>query len=75
MNEKIEKPITMIRQDFIDALTNDINNCNLPLFIVEPILKDIYLEVKSLLQKQCEIERAEYEQRMQMGDANESKSK
>lgn len=73
MDEKIEKPITMVRQEFIDALTNDVNNCNLPLFIVEPILKDIYLEVKSLLKKQCEIERAEYEQRMQMGDANESK--
>lgn len=72
MNEKIEKPITLIRQEFIDTLSNTINNSNLPLFIVEPILRDIYLEVKSLSQKQYEIEKAEYESKLQMGDANET---
>lgn len=65
MKENIEKPIMIMRQDFIDALSNNINNCNLPLFIIEPILKDIYLEVKSLLQKQYEFEKAEYEQKIQ----------
>lgn len=73
MKEKIEKPITMIRQEFIDTISNDINNCGLPLFVIEPILKDIYLEVKSLSQKQYEVEKAEYERKMQMGDANEQK--
>lgn len=73
MKEKIEKPIMMIRQDFIDTISDDINNCNLPLFIIEPILKDIYLEVKSLSQKQYEIEKMEYEKKMKMGDVNESK--
>lgn len=73
MNEKIEKPITIVRQEFIDTISNDINNCNLPLFVIEPILRDMYLEVKSLFQKQYELEKAEYEQRMQMGDTNESK--
>lgn len=73
MNERIEKPIMMVRQDFINTISNEINNCGLPLFVVEPILRDIYLEVKSLLQKQYEAEVAEYEQRMRMGDVNESK--
>lgn len=72
MKEKIEKPITVIRQEFIDAISNNINNCNLPLFVIEPILRDIYLEVKSLSQKQYEIEKAEYERKTKMGDTSES---
>lgn len=73
MKEKIEKPITVIRQEFIDTISNAINNSNLPLFVIEPILRDIYLEVKSLSQKQYELEKAEYEQKMKTGDANETK--
>ena len=65
MKEKIEKPITMVRQEFIDSISNDINNCGLPLFVIEPILRDIYLEVKSLSQKQYELEKTEYEQKIQ----------
>ena len=64
MNEKIEKPIIVARQEFIDLISNDINNCNLPLFIIEPILRDVYLEVKSLYQKQYEIEKTEYERKI-----------
>lgn len=64
MKEKIEKPIIMIRQEFIDKISDDINNCNLPLFVIEPILKDVYLEVKSLLQKQYAYEKAEYENKI-----------
>ncbi len=61
MDEKIKKPITVARQEFIVLISNDINNSNLPLFVIEPILKDIYLEIKSLSQRQYELERAEYE--------------
>ena len=70
--KKIEKPITVIRQEFVDAIYNNVNNCGLPLFIIEPILKDVYLEVKSMLQRQYEMERAEYENRLQEGDVGES---
>lgn len=64
MSERIEKPITIVRQEFIDSIYTSINNCNLPLFVIEPILRDVYLEVKSLSQKQYEAEKAEYEQRI-----------
>lgn len=73
MNDKVEKPITIIRQEFIDKISNDINNCGLPLFIIEPILRDLYLEVKSLSQKQYEIEKAEYESKLKVGGTNETK--
>ena len=65
MMENIQKPITMVRQEFINALVDVINNYNLPLFIIEPILRDVYLEVKSLSNKQCEIEKMEYEKKVQ----------
>lgn len=68
MEEKFEKPITVVRQEFIDTLSDCINNCGLPWFVVEPILKDMYLEVKSLSQKQYEIEMAEYGKRLQAGN-------
>ena len=73
MGKKIEKPITIIRQEFIDAISNDINNCNLPLFVIEPILRDVYLEIKTLSQKQYEMDKAEYESKLKIGDANEEK--
>lgn len=64
MKENIEKPITMVIHEFIEKITDDVNNCNLPLFVVEPILKDVYLEVKLLLQKQYEAEVAEYKRKI-----------
>lgn len=71
--EEIQKPITIMRQEFAEKISDVINNCNLPLFIIEPILKDVYLEVKSLSQKQYEIDKEEYENKLKMGDANETK--
>lgn len=60
MNE-IVKPTSVIRQEFIERLFHDINNCGLPLFVIEPILQDIYNAVKSAAQKQYEAEKAQYE--------------
>lgn len=73
MEKKIEKPITIVRQELIEAISNDINNSNLPLFIVEPILKDMYLEIKSLSQRQYVIDKNEYESKLKLGDANEER--
>lgn len=68
MEKKIEKPITVARQEFIDKLSNAINTCNLPLFIIEPIMRDMYLEIKSLSQRQYEMDKEEYESKLKMGD-------
>ena len=73
MNKEIEKPITVARQEFIDTIYEDINKCGLPPFIIEPILKDVYLEVKSLSRKQYEMDRDEYESKLKIGDSDESK--
>lgn len=75
MKENIEKPITVIRQEFIEKLTDDINNCGLPLFIIESILKDIYLEVKTMSQRQYEVDKSQYENMLRADSANEIDSK
>ena len=69
----IEKPIMMIRQEFIDKLVEDINTCDLPLFVIEPILKDIYMDVKNTLQKQYENEMYLYMQAIQEHIVNNQK--
>ena len=61
MNENLVKPMSVIRQEFIEQLVDDVNNCQLPLFVVEPILQDILSMVKSAAQKQYEVEKAQYE--------------
>lgn len=61
----IGKPVSMIRMEFITALTELINNSNLPLFIIEPILKDMYNDVRIASQKQTEEEIKQYQKAME----------
>ena len=42
----VMKPITIIREEFINDLENLISESELPAFILEPILKDTYNKVK-----------------------------
>ena len=64
MNEMIQKPLSVIRQEFIEQIVDDINNCGLPLFVIEPILQDVLNTVKATAQKQYETEKAQYEQQL-----------
>lgn len=61
MNE-LNKPITIVRAEFISNLTKLINESTLPPFVIEPILKDMYIEVRDIAKKQYEFDVAEYEQ-------------
>lgn len=63
MNE-ITKPLSIVRQEFIEQLVNDVNNCQLPLFVVESILQDLLSMVKTAAQKQYEAEKAQYEEQL-----------
>ena len=60
--EQIKKPITVVRQEFIEKMVNEVNTCGLPLWAIEPILEDLLRSVKAESQRQCEMERAQYEQ-------------
>jgi hypothetical protein len=61
MDNNIVKPITLIRQEFVDTLVEEINNCQLPMFVIEPILQDLLDQVKVAAQKQYETDKAQYE--------------
>lgn len=60
--EQIKKPITLVRQEFIEKLVAEVNTCGLPLWAIEPILEDLLRLVKAESQKQYEVEKAQYEQ-------------
>lgn len=60
--EQITKPITVVRQEFIEKLVAEVNTCGLPLWAIEPILEDLLRLVKTESQKQYEVEKAQYEQ-------------
>lgn len=62
MDKQITKPITVVRQEFIEKMVSEINTCGLPLFVVEPILKDLLNEVSTAVKRQYETEKAQYEQ-------------
>ena len=61
MDKNIVKPITLIRQEFVDTLVEEINNCQLPMFVIEPILQDLLDQVKVAVQKQYDADKAQYE--------------
>lgn len=60
--EQIKKPLSVVRQEFIEKIVEEINTCGLPLFVVEPILKDLLNEVSAAVKRQYETEKAQYEQ-------------
>ena len=61
MDKNIVKPITLIRQEFVDTLVDEINNCQLPMFVIEPILQNLLNQVKVAAQEQYELDKAQYE--------------
>ena len=60
--EQVKKPITVVRQEFIEKMVNEVNTCGLPLWAIEPILEDLLRLVKAESQRQYETEKAQYEQ-------------
>lgn len=64
MEQNIVKPITVARQEFAEKLINEVNECQLPMFVIEPILQDLLDAVKSAARKQYEVDKMQYEQQL-----------
>lgn len=60
--EKLLKPITVRREEFIEQLTNLINNSGLPFFAVESVMRNTINEVATLSKQQYEMDLKRYEQ-------------
>lgn len=58
----MDKPITVAREEFIEALVKLVNESGLPMFAVEDVLKNIAAEVKAAAQQQYEADKKRYEE-------------
>jgi len=61
----MEKPITMVVDETRQSLIKTINESNLPPFIIEMMLKDIYTEVNQLSINVSTREKEQYLQSLQ----------
>lgn len=58
----MNKPISVVYEEFKDELANLINNSGLPAFVIEPVLQDYLNEIKIIKEKQYQMEKAQYEE-------------
>ena len=58
--ENVAKPITIVREDFINNVIELVNTSQLPLFIVEYVLRDILNEVHGTVVKQLQADKDRY---------------
>lgn len=68
MRNKVMKPMSIARSEFIQSLTNLINESTLPLFVIESILKDMHSDVRSLSQRQLEIDLKNYHEALSQAE-------
>lgn len=61
MENEIRKPLSVAKEEFVNAITDMINNSALPRFIIESILKDMYADMKVIARKEYEIDKRRYE--------------
>ena len=64
----MNKPSTIIYEEFKQNLASLINNCGLPAFVIEPVLRDYTNEIKSLAQRQYQLDKAEYDEFLKNAD-------
>lgn len=61
----MQKPITIIIEEFQHNLGAAVNDSGLPLFIVEPIVREFLENIQYGVRRQAEADRAEYSRYLQ----------
>ena len=61
----MNKPITIMYEDFKQELANLINNSGLPAFMIEPVLQNYLNETKIAVKKQYELDKLQYEKNIE----------
>lgn len=67
----MDKPITVVYEDFKQEIADLINNSGLPAFIVEPILYNLLMETRNSVKKQYEYDKEMYLQSLQTNESME----
>lgn len=60
----MNKPITILREEFINTITETINGSGLPPFVISPILENIMREVKRAELEQLKSDKEKYEKEL-----------
>lgn len=60
----MKKPTSVLKREFTAKLVDVINNSGLPYLVVEPIIKDVWNEIKTKEEETYQREKATYEQAM-----------
>lgn len=63
-----EKPLELLRLDFVESVVDLINNSNLPAFIMHDIFKDLTAQLSDLSAIQLEKVKAAYNDRTEAVD-------
>ena len=58
----MEKPISLKLKDFKNDAVNLVNTSGLPLFVIEPILKEVLSAVQSKVEQEYQQDKIKYEQ-------------
>lgn len=56
----MDKPLSIKKEEFEQGLVQLINNCELPIYIIEPIVRAYSIELKGLNEAQTNRERQQY---------------
>jgi hypothetical protein len=62
-NKILEKPITLVREDFINNIVDLCNNSGLPFFMIEDVLKSLVQEIHAASIHQIESDKKQYEEK------------
>ena len=66
----MNKPITVVYEEFKQELADLINNSGLPAFIIEPILQNYLNEARVAMDKQYKIDKDKYEKSLKENNDN-----
>lgn len=67
----MNKPVSVIRKEFIDSLRALINDSHLPPYILSPILADMKHELDMATERQYSLEFAEYVRGLEQSNDSE----
>lgn len=58
MNTEIQKPITLLREDFIENIQNLCNSSGLPFFVISDVIKQLIPQIDDVARRETERDRA-----------------
>lgn len=64
-NKVTEKPITLVREDFINGVIDLCNDSRLPFFMIEDIMKDLIQQIHAAAKQQLEEDRKKYQKELE----------